>query len=300
MGSSLASHSSQNVLIWTEWPAMRANINEEMSAYLAEISKYKVLTREEEVELFRRLEAGDETAREEIVAANLRFVVKIALKYAGRGIPISDLVQEGNIGLLEVVDKFDYRRGYRFSTYAAFWIRQAIEVAVRKQCHMIRLPIRKSRLLGHVTEAVQNFVHAHGRQPTTRELALLLDVDEQKLAELLQVRDAVISLDAELSKSDDEPTGLYTILRDTRTVSPADQFAEREKAELVQKALATLSPRERSILKLRFGLGAREDNSLRATSKVVGLSQEGVRRIERRALSKLRRGKARELLASVA
>lgn len=279
-----------------EWVTMKALLNEELKPYLAEISKKNVLTREQEIALFKRLESGDETAREEIVEANLRFVIKIALEYAGRGVPLADLVQEGNIGLLEVVSKFDYRRGYRFSTYAAFWIRQAIEVAVRKQCNLIRVPIRKSRLLGHVSETVREFAQAHGRAPSVRELSTLLGVDEDKLEQLIQVREAVLSLDAE--DSTEEVQHLLHHLPDENAPDPAEVCIRRERQHLVEQALKTLPPREERVLRLRFGLGTNDEKSLRSASKVLGLSQEGVRRIERKAITKLRRGPIGQMLSA--
>jgi RNA polymerase primary sigma factor len=277
---------------------MKARLNEEMSAYLTDVAKRPVLTREQEVELFERLEQGDASAREKIIEGNLRFVIKIALQYVGRGVPLADLVQEGNIGLLEVVDKFDYRRGYRFSTYAAFWIRQAIEVAVRKQCNMIRVPIRKSRLLGHVSEAAREFAQAHGRAPNARELSTILDTDEEKLEQLLCVRESVLSLDA-VEESEDEPLQLLSRLRDESAVDPAEASMAREREALVHAALETLPAREQRVLRMRFGIGGEEQQSLRAASRQLGLSQEGVRRIEQKALGRLRHSPAGESLQSV-
>ncbi|MGB9692042.1 MAG: sigma-70 family RNA polymerase sigma factor [Candidatus Sumerlaeaceae bacterium] len=275
---------------------MKAHLRDELSPYLVEVARRPVLTHKQEMELFRRLEQGDRSAREAIIEANLRFVIKIALQYVGRGVPLADLVQEGNIGLIEVVDKFDWRKGYRFSTYAAFWIRQAIEVAVRKQCNMIRIPIRKSRLLGHVTEAVREFTQAHGRRPTPRELATILGVDEDKLEQLLKVREAVLSLDA-CEEDEDEPAQLLNRIGDERAVDPVDACMARERRALVRSALETLPPREQKVLRLRFGIDGDEDGqSLRAASKELGLSQEGVRRIEQKALNHLRRSAAGQML----
>jgi RNA polymerase primary sigma factor len=276
---------------------MRMNLNEEMKYYLAEVAKHPVLTREQEVELFKRLEAGDESAREKIVEANLRFVIKMAVGFAGRGVCLADLIQEGNIGLLEVVDKFDYRKGYRFSTYAAFWIRQAIQMALRKQCNIIRLPIRKSRLLGHVSEAISTFTQTHGRAPSIRELALILDVDEAKLEHLMQLRDSVLSLDSE--PADEESSQLLSKVRDDRTPSPVDYCLEQEKRQRVGAVLNTLTPREQQVLRLRFGFLDGNTMSLRSTSKCVGMSQEGVRRVERKALKKLRRPAIRSQIAGL-
>jgi len=278
---------------------MKRALAEELGPYLAEVAKRPVLTREQEIALFKRLERGDKDARREIIEANLRFVIKIALQYVGRGVALADLVQEGNVGLLEVVDKFDYRRGYRFSTYAAFWIRQAIEVAVRKQCNMIRVPIRKSRLLGHVSEAVREFSQAHGRAPTPRELSTILGVDEEQLEHLLRMRETVLSLDSMTDTSEEDPIQLANRLRDEHAPDPAEICMARERRALVEAAIATLPAREQRVLRLRFGIGGSEGQSLRAASRELGLSQEGVRRIEQKALNHLRRGPAAQMLTSV-
>jgi RNA polymerase primary sigma factor len=157
-----------------------AKFDESLKTYLREISQQPVLTRSEEVHLFKRLKKGDEEAREQIIASNLRFVIKIALSFADRGLPLADLIQEGNVGLLEVIGKYDYRKGFRFSTYAAFWIKQSIQLALRKQCSLIRLPIRKSRFMGKLNEVIAKFVQEQGREPTVAELAEKTGVRERK------------------------------------------------------------------------------------------------------------------------
>lgn len=275
---------------------MKTSLNEEMKYYLKDVAKRKVLTREQEIALFKRLSEGDESARAEIVEANLRFVIKIALQFAGRGVPLPDLIQEGNIGLLEVVGKFDYRRGYRFSTYAAFWIRQSIQMALRKQSNVIRLPIRKSRMLGHLNEAISNFTHANGRQPTTGELARVIDMDERKVEHLMQLRDSVLSLDME---PEEDGGQLLTRLVDEDTPSPLEHCMESEKRQRVARVLDMLTEKERKVLKLRYGFNGEGNLSLRHTSKLVGMSQEGVRRVERAALKKLRRPQTAELVAEL-
>ncbi|MBX7243894.1 MAG: sigma-70 family RNA polymerase sigma factor [Candidatus Sumerlaeaceae bacterium] len=275
---------------------MRANLNDELKHYLKDVAKSKVLTRDEEISLFKRLAKGDETAREEIVEANLRFVIKIALSYSGRGVAIADLIQEGNIGLLDVVGKFDYKRGYRFSTYAAFWIKQAIQLALRKQCNVIRLPIRKSRFLGYVNEAINNFTQAHGRAPSNRELAVVVDMDEDKLEHLMQLRDSVLSLDVE---GDDESVQMLNKLQDESTPSPLEHCLDAEKRQHVARVLDTLTEKEQKVIKLRYGFGNGRNLSLRSTSKVVGMSQEGVRRVERKALKKLRRPATRAMVGGL-
>lgn len=275
---------------------MKTNLNEEMRFYLKDVAKRKVLTRDEEVALFKRLSEGDEFARAEIVEANLRFVIKIALQFAGRGVPLPDLIQEGNIGLLEVVSKFDYRRGYRFSTYAAFWIRQSIQMALRKQSNVIRLPIRKSRMLGHLNEAINNFTQSHGRHPTTGELARVVDMDEVKLEQLLRLRDSVLSLDVE---PEEEGGQLLQRLVDEKTPSALDYCLDAEKRRHVGRVLNMLTEKERKVLELRYGFDGLGNLSLRHTSKLVGMSQEGVRRVERAALKKLRRTQSTDLVAEL-
>src|SRR5690606_9584579 len=174
---------------------MKANLNEDMKLYLKEVARKQVLTREEEVALFKRLSEGDTSARHEIVEANLRFVIKIALQFTGRGVPLADLIQEGNIGLLEVVEKFDYKKGFRFSTYAAFWIRQAIQMSVRKHGNVIRLPIRKSRFMGHLNETISTFTANNGREPSIDELSQILEMEPEKLEQLMFMRESILSLD---------------------------------------------------------------------------------------------------------
>jgi RNA polymerase sigma factor (sigma-70 family) len=265
---------------------MRASLNEEMKAYLVEVNKYPLLTREQEIDLFRRLRSGDESVREQIITSNLRFVLKIALQFAGRGIAISDLVQEGNIGLMEVVDKFDPERGFRFSTYAAFWIRQSVQMTLRKTSGTIKLPIRKSRMLGRMQEVVRNFKNDHGRQPNPQELAQLLETTVDTLEELLSVGDAVISLD----EVGDGTDGLNLLQKvaDDKQPAPIVHAMEEEQRDRVARALDHLSDRERRVLHLRYGFVTGETLSLRDASKHVGLSQEGVRRTEMVALKKLR------------
>lgn len=275
---------------------MRTSLNDEMRIYLREVSKKSVLTREEEVALFKRLAEGDESARHVIVEANLRFVIKIALGFAGRGVPLPDLIQEGNIGLLEVVDKFDYRRGFRFSTYAAFWIRQAIQLAIRKQCNVIRLPVRKSRFLGLLNEKINDFAQSHGRVPTAHDLADVVDMHEDQLEHLMQLRDSVLSLDAD---EDEEGCALLSKIPDEETPSPVEQCMARETKHRVANVLDSLDAREQKVIKLRYGFHSGKNLSLRITSKMVGLSQEGVRRVERNALHKLRRPAVRSAVAGL-
>lgn len=254
--------------------------------YLKRIGSHPVLTREQEVELFQRLEGGDESAREEIVRCNLRLVVKIALQFKGCGVPISDLIQEGNIGLLNVIDKFDWSRGFRFSTYAAFWIRQEVQAALRNQGVMIRLPIRKARIMGKITDAIRVFNTMEGRDPSVEEIANYIGVEIEKVKALMPMREAVVSLDAERTEDGGR---LMDVIPHNNTPSPAARITENQTRQAVKDALEFLSDRERKVMELRFGLRGGRALSLRKTSKLVGLSQEGVRRVEARALGKLQR-----------
>ncbi len=254
--------------------------------YLKAASTHPVLNREEEIALFQRLESGDDSAREDIAGFNLRFVIKIAMQYQGLGVPLADLIQEGNIGLLYVIDKFDWRKGFRFSTYAAYYIRQEIQAALHRQGSMIRLPIRKARMLNKINEYIHNTNEMEGRDPGMKEIALALDIPVAKIEPLLALRQSFISVDAE--RSEDGMT-LLDAIPSTKTPAPSDALEVQQSNAAVHEVLNYLTDRERKVVELRFGLGNQRGCSLRKASKVIGLSQEGVRRIEHRALNKLRR-----------
>lgn len=265
--------------------------------YLKTISDHHILTREEEVALFQRIEAGDESAREEIVQCNLRLVVKIAFQFRDCGLPMADLIQEGNIGLIYVTSRFDWRRGFRFSTYAAFWIRQEIQAAIRNNSSMIRLPIRKARLMGRISEAIRHFNSCEGRDPNMEEISLFVDVPMEKLEVLMPLRESMVSLDAE--RTEDGGNLFDSIPQD----APAayERLNDEQTGVAVRSVLGFLSDRERTIIEHRFGLNeSGRALSLRKTSRKVGLSQEGVRRIERRALEKLQRPAIRAKLSGLA
>jgi len=253
--------------------------------YLRKVGSHRLLTREDEIALFQRLEAGDESAREEIVRCNLRLVIKIAMQFKGAGVPMADLIQEGNIGLLHVIGKFDWRRGFRFSTYAAFWIRQEIQAALRNAGSMIKLPIRKARLVSRINEVIRFFGRSEGRDPNAEEIALFLGVEVSRIEELLPMRERMLSLDAD---SQNEGVSLLDSVAESGP-APFENLNRQQVSAVVRDVLEFLSERERFIMELRFGLTDGKAHSLRKTSRKVGLSQEGVRRIERRALDKLSR-----------
>jgi len=253
--------------------------------YMEEIGSNSVLTKDEEVAVFKRLESGDETAREEIIQRNLRFVIRVARQFTGRGLPLEDLIQEGNIGLMEVVNKFDYTRGFRFSTYAAFWIRQGIQQALRKHSNMIRLPIRKFRMLGCLNEVFSTYQNEQGRNPTIPELAHEMEISVEAMDHLMKMRESVLSLD----EPNDDGGSLGETIPASREYSPRRQMAYTERRTKVKSVLNYLTEKERRVVRLRFGFESGQSLSLRGTSRLVGLSQEGVRRVEQKALSKLRR-----------
>lgn len=265
----------------------RANFEEDgVQEYLKAVAGYTVMTREEEVALFQAYESGDESARDEIVSRNLRFVIKIALQYRGFGVNIADLIQEGNIGLLHVIDKFDWRKGFRFSTYAAYYIRQEIQAAIHRQGNMIRLPVRKARLLGKVQEVCRKYLEREGREPSPEEIASELGQPIEKIRPVMELRHSFVSMDAERGEE-----GMR--LRDALPAeipAPSTRIEEKQTKAAVYDLLDFLTERERQVVQLRFGMSKDgREYSLRGASKVVGLSQEGVRRVEHRALAKLQR-----------
>lgn len=264
--------------------------------YLDEIADNRVLTAEEERELFQRIESGDDAARQTVVDCNLKFVIRMARRFMGRGVPLEDLVQEGNLGLLEAIARFDYRLGFRFSTYAAFWIRQAIQVGVRQRGSLVRIPVRKSRQLGFMSEVIQEYLSVRGRQPTAEEIAERLEITPEDAQELVRLGEAVLSLDA---GDENDASPLMEQLEDPKAACPADLSAEHELRDKVRGAMDFLSERENEVLRSRFGFGSGVGRSLRKVSRRMGLSQEGVRRIEQRALSKLRRPYVRQTLSGL-
>jgi RNA polymerase sigma factor (sigma-70 family) len=231
-----------------------------------------------------------------MVRCNQRLVIKMAVQFRGMGMPLGDLIQEGNVGLLAAIDRFDWRRGFRFSTYAAFWIRQEIQAAVRTGSQMVRLPVRRARMLGRIAEATRYFQAMEGRDPSVADLTQFLGEPEAKVVAAMAMRESVVSLDA-------DPTGEGNSLLETlpdHGPAPSDRLEREQKEAAVRRALRGLTDRERRVVELRFGFNTGGRSlSLRHTSKHVGLSQEGVRRVENRALAKLSRPAIRSQLAGL-
>lgn len=256
--------------------------------YLKEASNHRLLSRDEEVELFQRIEAGDDAAREEMVRCNLRFVIKIAMAFKGMGLPLGDLIQEGNIGLITVIEKFEWRRGFRFSTYAAYYIRQEIQAAIHRSGNMIRIPVRKSRLLSKINEVYARTMEKEGHEPSISDLSIELGEPCDKIESVMELRHFFSSMDAEIS---DDGLTISESIADESQINIVDEIHGEELSFQVRESLDYLTEREREVIELRFGMNDRDDDclSLRQASKIIGLSQEGVRRVEHRALEKLRR-----------
>ena len=268
-----------------------------ITAYLREIGRVPMLSHAQEIDLAKRIEAGDKEAVQQFVLANLRLVVSIAKRYVGRGLSLLDLIQEGNIGLMRAVQRYDWRRGHRFSTHATWWIRQAISRAVADKGRAIRLPVYVNTALNRVRRERQRLVQEMGRDPTEQELADALGMDVDRLHELEAAPGTPISL--ELPVGEDEEQELGDVLSDETSVSPEEAATTRTMKQEVQDVLEdVLPPRERLVLQLRFGLGNGHTFPLEQVGRQLGITRERVRQIEAGALAKLRHPKVLERLRS--
>jgi len=255
--------------------------------YLREIGRVPMITHEREIELAQRIEEGDRDAMKQFILANLRLVVSIAKRYVGRGLTLLDLIQEGNIGLIRAVQRYDWRRGHRFSTHATWWIRQAISRAVADKGRTIRLPVYVHTALGRIRRERQRLLQELGREPTEEELAEATGLDPVRMIELQAAPGAPVSL--ELPVGEDEEQELGDVLADTESASPEDIATTQTLKDEVQRVLeAVLTPRERLVLQLRFGLGNGQAHPLEQVGRELGITRERVRQIEAGALAKLR------------
>jgi RNA polymerase primary sigma factor len=268
-----------------------------ITAYLREIGRVPMLSHAQEIDLAQRIEAGDKQAVQQFVLANLRLVVSIAKRYVGRGLSLLDLIQEGNIGLMRAVQRYDWRRGHRFSTHATWWIRQAISRAVADKGRAIRLPVYVNTALNRVRRERQRLVQELGRDPTEQELADALEMGVERLHELEAAPGTPISL--ELPVGEDEEQELGDVLADETSTSPEEVATTRTMKQEVQEVLEdVLTPRERLVLQLRFGLGNGHTYPLEQVGRQLGITRERVRQIEAGALAKLRHPKVLERLRS--
>jgi RNA polymerase primary sigma factor len=264
-----------------------AGESDAVMTYLREIGRVPMITHEREIELAQRIEAGDREAMKQFILANLRLVVSIAKRYVGRGLTLLDLIQEGNIGLIRAVQRYDWRRGHRFSTHATWWIRQAISRAVADKGRTIRLPVYVNTALNRIRRERQRLIQELGREPTEEELAEATGLDPIRMVELQSAPGAPVSL--ELPVGEDEEQELGDVLADTESASPEDLATTQTLKDEVQRVLeSVLTPRERLVLQLRFGLGNSQAHPLEQVGRELGITRERVRQIEAGALAKLR------------
>ncbi len=267
--------------------AADAGESDAVMTYLREIGRVPMITHEREIELAKRIEAGDRDAMKQFILANLRLVVSIAKRYVGRGLTLLDLIQEGNIGLIRAVQRYDWRRGHRFSTHATWWIRQAISRAVADKGRTIRLPVYVNTALNRIRRERQRLLQELGREPTEQELADSTGLDPVRMVELQAAPGAPVSL--ELPVGEDEEQELGDVLADTESASPEDIATTQTLKDEVQRVLeSVLTPRERLVLQLRFGLGNSQAHPLEQVGRELGITRERVRQIEAGALAKLR------------
>ncbi|MBA2873513.1 RNA polymerase sigma factor RpoD [Thermaerobacillus caldiproteolyticus] len=261
-------------------------INDPVRMYLKEIGRVPLLSAEEEIELAKRIEQGDEEAKRRLTEANLRLVVSIAKRYVGRGMLFLDLIQEGNMGLIKAVEKFDYRKGYKFSTYATWWIRQAITRAIADQARTIRIPVHMVETINKLIRVQRQLLQDLGREPSPEEIAEEMDLTPEKVREILKIAQEPVSLETPIGEEDDSHLGDF--IEDQDATSPSEHAAYELLKEQLEDVLDTLTDREENVLRLRFGLDDGRTRTLEEVGKVFGVTRERIRQIEAKALRKLR------------
>ena len=266
--------------------AAEYSLDDPVRMYLKEIGQVKLLSAEEEVELAKRVSEGDQEAKNKLTEANLRLVVSIAKKYSGRGLPILDLIQEGNTGLIRAVDKFDWTKGNKFSTYATWWIRQAITRAIADQARTIRVPVHMVEVINKATRCNRKLVQELGREPTVEEIAAELNLPVEKIIEANRTAADTLSLDTPVG--DEEDTSIGSFVEDERTPGPADATSNALLAEALKEILGTLTEREADVLRMRFGMYDGRTHTLEEVGQLFGVTRERIRQIENKAIRKLR------------
>ena len=262
------------------------SLEDPVRMYLKEIGKVPLLSGDEEIELSKRMEAGDLEARKRLAEANLRLVVSIAKKYVGRGMQFLDLIQEGNLGLIKAVEKFDYRKGYKFSTYATWWIRQAITRAIADQARTIRIPVHMVETINKVVRVSRQLTQELGMEPTPEEIAKEMDMPVEKVREIMKLSQEPVSLETPVGEEDDSHLGDF--LQDDNAPIPADAAAYTLLREQLLEVLETLTEREQKVIRLRFGLDDGRARTLEEVGKEFKVTRERIRQIEAKALRKLR------------
>ena len=266
--------------------AAEYNLDDPVRMYLKEIGQVKLLTAEEEIELAKRVSEGDKKAKDRLTEANLRLVVSIAKKYSGRGLHILDLIQEGNTGLIRAVDKFDYTKGNKFSTYATWWIRQAITRAIADQARTIRVPVHMVEVINKATRCNRKLVQELGREPTLEEIAAELNLPIEKIIEANRTAADTLSLD--MPVGDEEDTTIGSFVEDDNTPGPVDATSNAMLSEALTEILGTLTEREADVLRMRFGLYDGRTHTLEEVGQIFGVTRERIRQIENKAIRKLR------------
>ena len=266
--------------------AAEYSLDDPVRMYLKEIGQVKLLSADEEVELAKRVAEGDQYAKNKLTEANLRLVVSIAKKYSGRGLHILDLIQEGNTGLIRAVDKFDWTKGNKFSTYATWWIRQAITRAIADQARTIRVPVHMVEVINKATRCNRKLVQELGREPTVEEIAAELNLPVEKIIEANRTAADTLSLDTPVG--DEEDTSIGSFVEDERTPGPADATSNALLAEALKEILDTLTEREADVLRMRFGMYDGRTHTLEEVGQIFGVTRERIRQIENKAIRKLR------------
>ena len=262
------------------------NLDDPVRMYLKEIGQIKLLSADEEVDLAKRVSEGEQAAKNKLTEANLRLVVSIAKKYSGRGLHILDLIQEGNTGLIRAVDKFDWTKGNKFSTYATWWIRQAITRAIADQARTIRVPVHMVEVINKATRCNRKLVQELGREPTVEEIAAELNLPVEKIIEANRTAADTLSLDTPVG--DEEDTSIGSFVEDERTPGPADATSNALLAEALKEILDTLTEREADVLRMRFGMYDGRSHTLEEVGQIFGVTRERIRQIENKAIRKLR------------
>ena len=262
------------------------NIDDPVKVYLKEIGRVPLLSPDEEVELAQRMAEGDAYAKKRLAEANLRLVVSIAKRYVGRGMQFLDLIQEGNLGLIKAVEKFDYTKGYKFSTYATWWIRQAITRAIADQARTIRIPVHMVETINRLVRTSRQLLQELGREPTTEEIAARLDLPVERVSEIMKMSQEPVSLETPIGEEEDSHLGDF--IQDDNVLVPQDAAAFTLLHEQLMEVLLTLTEREQKVLRLRFGLDDGRPRTLEEVGKQFNVTRERIRQIEAKALRKLR------------